>query len=192
REHLGRLVVWAYTQNGSISAIYPLPQLEEALPQGESLRSLAPLPAVAQRLNVYVALANRVARLGRDGAIATADLSDAILALTAGERGKGGTGEQGAACPMVAAAFAHGGAVIFDGPDLSEVKRFGDDLADPLLTFTRDATLIAVGEREGRVYDTADGRVMEKAVFPVLGGRPVAAVPGTKANEFVLVMPGGR
>ncbi|MBI2919890.1 MAG: hypothetical protein HYY18_02265 [Planctomycetes bacterium] len=161
------------------------------MPPGESLRSLAPLPAVAQRLNVYVALANRVARLGRDGAIATADLSDSVVALTAGERGKGGTGER-AARPMVAAAFAHGGAVIFDGPDLSEVKRFGDDLADPLLTFTRDATLVAVGEREGRVYDTADGRVMEKAVFPVLGGRPVAAVPGTKANEFVLVMPGGE
>ncbi|MEK7467726.1 MAG: hypothetical protein AAB074_09965 [Planctomycetota bacterium] len=183
REHLDRLVAWAYTQQGAISAIYPLPQLEEALPEGESLRTFAPIPSVAQRLNLFAALGPRLARLGRDGAVATVDLPSNILALSA------------ASLPdrsMIAAAFEAGGALVFDGPDLSHVRRFAEDLAEPLLTFTRDGTLIAAGEKEARVFDTSEGRVYEKAVFPVLGGRPVAAVPGPKPNEFALVMPGGE
>lgn len=183
REHLDRLVAWAYTQQGAISAIYPLPQLEEALPEGESLRSFAPIPAVAQRLNLFAALGPRLARLGRDGAIATVDLTANVVALSAS------TVPDRA---MVAAAFEAGGALVFDGPDLSNVRRFAEDLAEPILTFTRDGTLVAAGEKEGRVFDTADGKVYEKATFPVLGGRPVAAVPGPKPNEFALVMPGGE
>lgn len=183
REHLDRLVAWAYTQQGAISAIYPLPQLEEALPEGESLRSFAPIPAVAQRLNLFAALGPRLARLGRDGAVATVDLPAAVAALTASTQPDRA---------MVAAAFEAGGAVVFDSPDLSHVRRFAEDLAEPLLAFTRDGTLVAAGEREGRVFDTADGRVYEKATFPVIGGRPVAAVAGPKPNEFALVMQSGE
>jgi len=183
REHLGRLVVWAYSQNGSISAIYPLPQLEEAIPPGESLRSAAPLPCVAQRLNLFVALGPRLARLGRDGAVTVVDLPSPVVSLhasTSPDR------------PMVAATFEHGGHVVFDGPDIPDFRRFSPALPAPLVTFTRDGALIAVTDREGFVNDTSDGRLREKASFPVLGGRPVAAVPGPGAGEFALVMPGGE
>jgi tetratricopeptide (TPR) repeat protein len=182
-EHLGRLVVWAYTQSGAISAVYPLPQLEEAIPDGETLAGLAPIPCVAHRLNLFAAVGHRVVRLGRDGAVTTLDLTFPVSSLH---------GYGNASRPMIAAGFESGGALVFDGPDLANVRHFGDDLAEPLLTFTRDGTLVAVGEREGRIYDTADGRLVEKASFPVIGGRPLAAVRGPKGNEFALVMPMGK
>ncbi|NUN49705.1 MAG: hypothetical protein HUU15_12835, partial [Candidatus Brocadiae bacterium] len=183
REHLGHLVAWAYSSAGAISGIHPLRILEAALPEGETARGSAPLPAVALGPALYVALALRLARIGRDGASTHLDLASPVTALVA---------SPAAAGPILACAFDAGGAVIFEPDSLARVRRFGEDLADPLLTFTRNGFLVAVSEREGRIYSLEGGFVRECASFSIPGGRPVAVVPGAQAAEFAIVAGSGE
>jgi tetratricopeptide (TPR) repeat protein len=93
----------------------------------------------------------------------------------------------------VAVSFADsGGQLIWNDMEGLQEIPFAEDLPRADIVFTRDGSLVAASHYSGRVYSTADRKLVERIRFDGAGQRPLAVLRGPGAREFVLVANSGE
>lgn len=88
----------------------------------------------------------------------------------------------------VAVVMKQGGVLVrCDASNRLRTQYFADDMDDPLMTFTRGGSLIAISGKRGRVYRFNDDRVVATRDFDAPRGDIVGLVPGGTADTFTVI-----
>jgi hypothetical protein len=163
------------------SSAYPTPGgRSPSLADAASLPRSPPFRLIARWGRVFYVIENSLACLERYDRFRFTEFEDVIHGIA---------GSAPWSRPRLAVSLVRGGSLLWPADRDIEPQSFARDMFAPLVTFTRGGLLVAVGEREGIVYDVTEKTVIHKKRFIIPGDRKKAihVVRGAKLDEFAIL-----